>query len=144
MTHKFLEHTADIKFHIENDTIEESFKESIDVIREIICGEDTIKRPNNYGDIKRITKNIKCEGKDLKRLFYEFIEEIIFIFDSSMILPYNVINLTIKNNNKYILNSEIEFYHPEKINTGIKSITYHEMMIEKINGKWIIEAVVDI
>ena len=137
MTYYFKDHTADIKYVVESDSIEDAFKESVNAFVDIILDDNRLKETTHE-------KNILVSGRDLKRLLYEFLEEILFYFDTELVLPKKVLKLEIRKNGKYNLKSNIIFSKVDKVNIGIKAITYHEMKIEKKGRKWFIESVLDI
>ena len=74
MTHKFLEHTADVKFQAQGKTIEQAFTSAADALNETI-----------YDKIKILAqqeKTIAIKGTDQENLLYNFLEEFLFLLDA--------------------------------------------------------------
>ncbi len=131
---KFLEHTADIKFQAFGKTLEVAFKNSALALSKSIYGEK-IK-----GNIK---KKIKAKGKDNERLLYDFLEELLILFDSENFLITDIKKIKIKDGK---LDAEIIGASSEnlEIDNHIKSVTYNEMFVKREKDKYIIQVVLDV
>ena len=131
---KFLEHTADIKFQAFGSSLEEVFKNSALAMFNSL----------NDGKIKEtIKKKIKIQGNDNENLLYNFLEELLFLFDSEGFFLAKVKNLKIKENqlSAEIIGDKAENY---KIENHIKAVTYNEMFVKKEKNKWIAQVVLDV
>ena len=134
---KFLKHTADVKFQAFGRNLKEVFVNSSLAMLKTMSDEE-IK--------EKIKKKIKIKGKDNESLLYNFLEEILFLFDSKNIIIGKVKNLKIKKNEltaellgDYAKNYEIKGY--------IKAVTYNEMFVKKQTkekDKWTAQVVLDI
>ena len=105
---------------------------------------DILKNTQNPKDIKKkIKKKIKVSGKDYESLLYNFLEELLFLFDSEEFFLSEVLDLKIKNNN---LVAEIvgDFAQNYELNIDVKAITYNEMFVREENGKWVAQVVLDV
>ncbi len=132
--YKYLEHTADIKFQAFGKTIEEAFKNSaLAMFNSMHDGK--IKENKDF--------KIKVQGKDNEALLYNFLEELLFLFDSKHFFLNKVKNIKIKNNK---LTAEITGDNAEnyEIHIDIKAITYHEMFVKKQGNKWVVQVVLDV
>ncbi len=135
MKYKFLEHTADIKFRAFGDNKEEAFTNSALALKESICGEIKVKEEKK--------KNIKIEGRDFESLLYNFLEEILYLFDAENFLISKIKKMEI---NEFKLKaviagdraSKYEFTNP------VKAVTYNDMFIKKKGNKWIAQVVLDV
>ncbi len=136
MKFEFLEHTADVKFRAYGKTLEEVFENSVLAMIKSIC-EDKVKKKK---EIK-----IKIKGKDLEGLLYNFLEELIFLFDSEGFLVAGLkemkIDLERKELNCILLGDKAESY---EIFSHVKAITYNEMFVKKVNNKYVVQVVLDI
>ena len=135
---KFLEHTADAKFQAYGNSMEEAFSNAALAMFSIIT------------DTKKINKNIKkeieIEGKDLKSLLYNFLEELLFLLDTENFLLNKIEKISIKKTReKYSLNAAVIGDKADDYETSgdIKAVTYNEMEIEE-NDKVMVQVVVDI
>ncbi len=135
MTYKFLEHTADIKFHAEGKTLEEAFINSAMALKESIVGKIKIK------EIKK--KEILAEGEDKESLLYNFLEEFLFLLDSEGFVLSLIKEIEIKDNKlrAVVLGDSAENY---KFSNDVKAITYNDMFVREEKGKFIIEGVFDV
>ncbi len=131
---KFLEHTADIKFQSFGSTLEELFKNSALAMFSSM----------HDGKIKPIIKKkIKVKGKDKESLLYNFLEELLFLFDSEEFFPAKINKIKIK---KLILEAEIFGDNAKnyEIHLDVKAVTYNQMFVRKDKGKWVAQVVVDV
>jgi SHS2 domain-containing protein len=132
---KFLEHTADIKFQAFGKNLEEVFENSAFALKDVICGKKKIKGTKE--------KIIKIKGRDFESLMYKFLEEILYLLDSSNFLISKIKEIKIKDFTlKAILlgdNSKNYWF-----TNSVKAITYNEMFIKKRGSKWISQVVLDV
>jgi len=132
---KFLEHTADIKFQAFGKSLEEVFENS------------ALAMFNSMFDGKignKIKKKISVEGKDNESLLYNFLEELLFLFDSEGFFLSEIEKIKIKGNRleAEIVGDKAENY---KIYIDVKAITYNEMFVrEEKKGKWVAQVVLDV
>jgi SHS2 domain-containing protein len=131
---KFLEHTADIKFRAFGNSVGEVFENSALALREII----------SEGKIKeKIKKQIKVTGEDYESLLYNFLEELLFLFDSEGFILSRAKNLEIKKN-KLTATLTGDLAENYEINEHIKAVTYNEMFVREEKRKWTAQVVVDV
>ena len=139
----YLEHTADGKFRAFGKSLEEAFSNSALAMFGIMTDVSKVKAGK--------TRSIKVEGKDKESLLYNFLEELIFLFDSKNLLISNVKSMKISlSKGRYNLKAVILLDDSSKYEffSLVKGITYNEMFIEetkeKNRKKFIIQAVVDL
>lgn len=136
---KYLEHTADVKFQAFGSTIEEAFKNSALAMFDSMS-DDKIK--------EKVVKKIKVKGKDNENLLYEFLEELLVLFDTELFFLSEVKSLEIKKNKNLDLEAEVSGDKAEKyeMKTDIKAVTYNDMFVKKDSktGKWICQVVLDV
>ena len=136
MKFKFLEHTADIKFQAFGDTIEEVFENS------------ALAMFNTMHDGKIKSKKsfkIKVKGKDFESLLYNFLEELLFLFDSKCFFLAKVEKIEI-DGKKFKLEAKVfgDDAKNYEIHLDIKAITYNEMFVQKVKNKWVAQVVLDV
>ena len=73
MKYEFIDHTADIMFKAYGKDLEGSFSNAAIAMTKSFC-EEKVK-----GNLK---KEISVEGNDLENLLYNFLEELLVLFDS--------------------------------------------------------------
>jgi SHS2 domain-containing protein len=133
---KFLEHTADIKFQAFGNSIEEVFENSA-LAMVYSMSEEKVKKKKSF--------KINVRGKDLESLLYNFLEEILFLFDSESFFLSKVKNIKINKEN-FSLNAEVvgDYARNYEIHVYIKAITYNDMFIKKEGNKFIAQVVIDV
>jgi SHS2 domain-containing protein len=131
---EFLEHTADIKFRVSGKTLAEIFENSAKAISQIYSGEKKIKA--------RKKKKITLSGRDKEALLYNFIEELIFLVDSENFVVSRA-KVVLKGNSLSadIAGDDVNNY-PDL--DHIKSPTYHQMYVRKIQKGWEAQVIVDV
>ncbi|MBD3247007.1 protein archease [Candidatus Pacearchaeota archaeon] len=139
---QFLEHTADIKFQAFGKTKEKAFENSALAMFDSMS-DDAVK--------EKTTKTVKVRGKDDENLLYEFLEELLFLFDSELFFVSKIKNIEInkesKKSNQQSLKAELVGDSAEnyEMKNDIKAVTYNEMFVKK-NKKndWVCQVVLDI
>ena len=133
MKFKFLKHTADIKFQAFGKSIDEAFENSALALANTMYSGKVAK-------VKK--KKIKVEGKDYESLLYNFLEEILFLLDSEGFFVSDV-KVFVKD---FSLVAEVFGDNSEnyKIGLDVKAITYNEMFVKNLRGKWVCQVVLDV
>jgi len=137
MPYKFIEHTADVQFQATGDTLEEAFKESLNALKETVCGNITI--------LEQETKELKIQGTDLVNLLQKFLEEFLFLLDSEDFLVSQIKNISI-NQETNELTVTISGDKAENYNftNDVKAVTYNKMFVKQENSHWITQVVLDV
>jgi SHS2 domain-containing protein len=127
MTHEIIDHTADIQYKVRADSLEKLFIESAEVMQESFM----------TGKVKKkIKKNIEVQGKDFENLLYNFLEELLFLFDAEHFL-FSEIKMSFDETSKTIIATlKGDIAEGYEIHSHIKAITYNEMYVKKKRGKW--------
>jgi SHS2 domain-containing protein len=133
MKFEFLEHTADMKFRAYGRTLNEAFENAGLAVSSYLAGGKKVK--------DKIAKSVELKGEDEKSLFYNFLDEIIYLLDAEGFLVARA-KVKIKGN------SLIGKFYGDK--TGnydtdeIKAATYAEMVVRKDKKGWVVQAVMDV
>ncbi|MEM2363535.1 MAG: archease [Candidatus Nezhaarchaeales archaeon] len=141
MSIKFLDHPSDLYVEVKANNLEEAFA---------LCGLAVYEAMTNTNLVGREEEvKVVIEGFDLYSLLYNWIEELIYLFDSKGFLgSYVKVDEMIETNGKFVLKATIlgEKYNPEKheSKTAIKAATYHLMEIKRENCYYVIRYVLDI
>ena len=131
---EFLEHTADVKFQAWGKTLEETFSNCALALAKTLC-KCLIRRKKTY--------KINAFGQDNESLLYNFLEELIFLFDTEHFIFGKVTEIKIKDNKLIakVTGDDVERYETR---TYVKSPTYNEMFIKKEKGRWLAQVVLDV
>jgi len=126
-----LEHTADVKYFVKGDTLNEAFE---------LCGYCYGMTITNLSELKQVEKiEFQIKSEDLESLLYDFISELIFLFGTRNVIVNNFTKVEIlKNAEDFSLNLEGigEVFDQEihEMGTEIKAMTYAEMKISLTNS----------
>jgi SHS2 domain-containing protein len=136
-SHKFLEHTADLKFLAEGNSLEEAFIESTKALKEAICGEIKI--------LAQQTREINVKSDNLENLLYDFLEEFLVLLESEDFILSEIKEIKI-DQKKFTLSAQVsgDKIDNYKFTNDVKAITYNEMFIKNENNKWRIQVVLDV
>lgn len=137
MTYTFLEHTADVKFQAESDTLEGVFTESAYALKETICGDINV--------LELEDKEITLKGTDLENLLYNFLEEFLVVLDSESFLLSKIVELKI-DPESLILTAKLKGDKAShySFTNDVKAITYSDMTIKKTEEGWTAKVVLDV
>ena len=136
---EFIEHTADVGIRVYGKTLEDLFKNAARAIFKLIV---------DFKPTNQEKETILLEAETLDELFVTWLNELISIFFSCQFLPaeYNI--LIEEMDNKQTLKANIlgQNFNPyeNKINMEIKAATYHNLKIEKKDGGFVAEVILDV
>lgn len=134
MNYEFLEHTADIKFRAYGKTLNEAFENSVLAFAEFVGKGNKIK--------SRKGKVIRVSGNDKQSLFYNFLEELIFLLDSErFVVVKGSVNIMGNNLKAELFGDDVKNYSGLD---HVKASTYSEMEIREVDGGWVVQAVLDV
>jgi len=136
MGYEILEHTADEKFRATGQSLEEAFKEATKAFSEI-----------TKADKGKVKHNIKIQSENTEALLFDYLDKLIFLQDTEGVAVSHTENLNIEEKqHSYKIKADIitEPITPGMKLTDIKAPTYNEMKATYEDGKWILEAVLDI
>lgn len=135
--YEILEHTADAKFRASGKTLEEAFSNAIRGLSAIVADPDALPRTQRA--------HIRVEGKDLKMLLFNLLDELLFLMDTERLLPAAAESMRITHGmDGYALECAVAGDDVRKHGGNLKAVTYSEMVVEQEEGLWIIQAVIDI
>jgi len=134
MKYRFLEHTADIKFQSAGKTLDEVFENAV------LAVSNYLSRGSQIKSIKG--KIISASGTDMESLFYNFLDELIYLLDAENFVVAKA-KVTIRG-----FNLHAELFGDKASNykdlDHIKAATYAEMFIKKTKSGWKAQAVLDV
>ena len=132
---KYIEHSSDIGFEVEGVSLEEIFSNAAIAMYGLMT------------DLKQIEltieKKIDIKSEDLESLMFDWIDELLFLFESDKIV-FTGFKLQIKD--FHLIGQCVGGkFDPNKHETGIiiKAVTYHMMEIKK-NGVWKAKVILDV
>ncbi|MHC1601203.1 MAG: archease [Candidatus Nezhaarchaeales archaeon] len=141
MSIRFLDHPSDVYIEVKARNLEEAFA---------LCGKALYDVMTDVNAVKAQEKvEVVVEGFDLHSLLYNWLEELLYLFDAKGFLGSDVkVEEITKVNEGFKLKAIIlgEKYDPQRhtSKTAVKAATYHLMEIKEENGGYTIRFVLDI
>ncbi len=137
--YEYLEHTAEAKFAAYGKTMEEAFCNAALAMENIMVETEKVK--------PKVKKKIVIETKHTKALLYDFLQELLVLFDSERFALHTVEELNIQQRGSdyhlYAIVSGDDAQHYE-MHSGVKSVTYNEMEIVQEKEGWKVVVVLDV
>ena len=135
MGYRFLEHTADIKLRAEGSSLAEALESALNGLASLIRGNATPAEKSEF--------TIEESSEYLEDLVVMSLEALLVICEVKKFLPSKVRVVELEEEPYYVravvLGEEVE-----EVETPVKAVTYHQLKVEKEEGRWIIEVVLDI
>ena len=131
---EFLENVEDVEFQALGQTLEEAFSNCALAVSKTLC-KGLIKRKKSF--------RVQAYGKDNESLLYNFLEELLYLFDTEHFIWGRVTEMKIKDNRltAKVAGDDVEKYEKR---TPIKSPAHSGMSVKKEDGKWTAHVVLDI
>lgn len=132
--------TADVAIRAYGKTLEEAFANASLGMLNVITDVKKIKQKTG--------KTIEIKSENLKSLLYDWLQELIFLWDTKFLIFSKFKIMIRKENGKYFLNAKCfgEKIDPkkQKLKQNIKAVTYHMMEIKEKNGKFSVQVILDL
>lgn len=137
--YRFLHHTADAKFQAFGETLEEAFQQAALALVSLMWDWEKV------GNTFKVP--VQVEGHDMKQLLVNYLEEIVYLFDTRRFLLSQVDDISIQQKKgRYVLRALFkgdEYSNEIEIFGDVKAITYNEMEITR-TAPFMIQVVADI
>lgn len=137
--YEYLPHTAEAKFAAYGSSLEETFVNAALALENIIVDTSVVK--------PKLKKKIVIETKRLESLLYDFLQELLILFDGSGFVMHGIEELHIQQRGSdYVLSCTALGDHAKHyaMLSGVKSVTYNEMEIVQSKKGWKIVVVLDV
>lgn len=139
--YEYLDHTADAKFRAFGNTMEEAFENAALAMFNVMI--DTGKVSGETA------KEVHVSSPDLEELLVDWLSELLYLFEVDEIIFWKFQVREIKEEEGEYSLSGLAFgetFNPEihPFETEIKAVTYNQLMLEKMDERWIAQVVVDI
>ena len=140
-SYKFIDHTADIAFDVEGNTLRELFIAAANAWKESVIEKVSYLKSRNQ-------LRLELKTLTIEQLLVDFLSELNFQFFTKKWLYLNSKNLSITNENRlWKLSASLngnEISNDTLIKQEIKAVTYHQMEIVNENNKYKTRVVFDI
>jgi len=128
MPYEFIPHTADIKVRVKAKSLKQLFLESFEALNSIILENE----PEKIKSKKTKTIKIKSPDKHLDSLFYNFLEEFLYLLDAKhfVVSEIKITNLDMhKSSLTAVVKGDSSSYY--NVSNKIKSPTYNDLKIKR-------------
>ncbi len=131
---EFLEQIEGVKFEAWGKSLEEVFSNCAKAVSKTLC-KGTIGRKKVY--------TIKTYGKDNESLLYNFLKEILYLFEKEHFILGRVKEIKIKDNKltAKVLGDDLDKY---EIKTYIKSPSREDMLIKKEKDRLVAQVILEV
>lgn len=136
--YELLDHTADAKFRAFGLTKEEAFANALRGMVAIVTPPEALGVDAVF--------HISVRAGKLESLLFDFLDEILFLYDTEKFLPSVAEALTIvERDGKLVLDATLRGEAPTKISGNLKAVTYSDMICAaQPDGTWLVQVVIDI
>ena len=138
--HKFLDHTADVFFVAKANTLPELFEQCALAVEETMVDVTKV--------LPKQKIKILCEDKEIDRLLYDFMDELIFFKDYKQLMFCQFEIDIEEKDGKFVLTC---FASGEKLDIArhepkvdVKAVTMHQFEVKKIDKGWQANVILDI
>jgi SHS2 domain-containing protein len=140
MKFKFFPHTADAKFQAHGKSLDEAFSNAALAMFSIMVNTSSVD--------KKVSKKISVSASDVDSLLYKFLEALLYLLDTKFFFLADVKKLkVVEKKGKFYLDAVVvgDKFHEKYEQLGsVKAVTYNQMFVKKIKGKFVVQVVVDL
>ena len=137
---EYLDHPADVKFRVFGKTIEEAFEYAALAMFGAMIDTDTVQPIT--------TLDIDLDADDCEGLLYDFLSELLYMFEVEEIVfcRFGVEQIKRRGDQYHIhahATGEAIDLSKHRFDVGVKAVTFHDMMIEQNDAGYAVQVVVD-
>lgn len=137
MAFEYISHTADVSFKATSSTLEGAFSESARAVTHVMT-DDAIKPV--------LMHSVSATADNKESLLFDFLSKVILLLDTDgLFVSRASLNIT-RTGKTWILSGML--YGDEAVNYerhgDVKAPTYHGISVKQEDGKWVVEATLDI
>lgn len=137
--YEFFDVTADVGFKSYGMTLEEAYENASKAMFNVISNTDNIK--------PEISKNIEIKSEDEVSLLYDYLDELLFLSETELLL-FSSFNISIKKEKNLIqlngcVKGEYMDWNKHERGSEVKAVTYHLMKVEK-EEKYTTQVILDL
>jgi len=138
--YEYLPHPADVRFRAYGATLEEVFEQAAHAMFHVIIDTAALNPERSI--------DIKLESEGLDNLLYDYLSELLYLFEVEDIIfgHFNVASIE-KTNGSYILHGQASGENIDlerhSFETEVKAVTYHLLKVTKEKGGYSAHVIVD-
>jgi len=127
MPYQILGHTADVRLHVEAETLTGLFRDALRGMMEIV-------KSDQKTNVQRTTRTIALEASNETALLVDFLNEVLFQSHTNKEIYTSI---TFTKFQEKSLEAELQSASVDEFDEDIKAVTYHEADVKKNKeGKW--------
>ena len=139
---EYLDHPADVKFRVHGRTIEEAFEYAARAMFGVMIDPDA----TTIEPIRTI--EIDLSADDCKDLLYDFLSELLYLFEVEEIVfaRFDVEQIEQVGGGYHLrahVSGEPIDRGRHRFEVGVKAVTFHDMVIERMDGGYMVQVLVD-
>jgi SHS2 domain-containing protein len=135
--YRFIDHSGDAAVVVEGGTLEELFQHAAESFFYVIT------EPANIEGVE--SRSVSLHAPGLEELLVDWLNEFLYLFDTRSLLfgRFDIKRLDEQHLDAVVWGEE---YDKEKhpIKTTIKAVTFHQLRVEKKDGKWEAQIIFDL
>ena len=136
-TVEYIDHTGDTGILVTADTPQQVFTTAAKCMFHIICPSKACHHNLSYA--------IKLQGQGFEQLLVDWLSELNFLFQTESFLLAEVNDFLIRDNTLTArVSGEKLDTTLHNIHTEIKAVTWHNLYLKPVNGKWQAQVIFDI
>ena len=137
MDFEFLDHPADIGFRARGNTIEQLFENCAHALIAIILDPSEI-----HGSEEVV---LTAEGGDRESLLVNWLNEVLYYVDTKR-FAFESFVVEFPSPEQVRASARFEMRDPLRhpVRLSVKAVTYHQLRVSSVGGKWIAEVYVDV
>jgi SHS2 domain-containing protein len=136
--YEYFEHTADVKFRAYGKTPDEMLSNAALALFNSMINTATVQPKETW--------KVKLSGQDLEQLAYDWLSELIFLFETEFAV-FSTFDVELHQNGDWRLEAAIggEKIDPSRhaFDNEVKAVTLHQFEVKK-NDLWCIQVVLDV
>ncbi|MEA1893678.1 MAG: archease [Euryarchaeota archaeon] len=140
---EYLDHPADVKFRVYGRTIEEAFEYAARAMFGVMID------PGTAATIEPIqTIEIDLSADDCKNLLYDFLSELLYLFEVEEIVfaRFDVARIEQVGDGYHLkahVSGEPIDLGRHMFGVGVKAVTFHDMVVERVDDGYAVQVLVD-
>jgi SHS2 domain-containing protein len=135
MSYELLSHPADVRFRTTGPTLDAAFAAVVEAFAAVSDGDG--------GTDRRYP--VRVESEDREALLFDFVAELVLLQELEGVAVTRAEELTVEATDEgYALEATVRCGPIEDALFDVKSPTYSEMRVEEVDGRWVIEATLDV
>jgi len=138
--YEYLPHPADVRFRAYGATLEETFEQAAHAMFHVIIDTAALNLERSV--------DIKLESVGLENLLYDYLSELLYLFEvEEIVFGQFRVNSIEKTNGSYILHGKASGENidleRQSFETEVKAVTYHLLKVTKEKGGYSAHLIVD-